>query len=146
MFATLGVLFVLGVLTWWVLESSEVAVVTTRQSNGEIRSTHVWHVRDGGELWLEAGSPHNGWYRDVLRDPDLDLSLGDAPRAFRAEPVHDASAQQRVRTLIRRKYGFRDIWIGLLVDHSEAVAVRLVPASDPSASEASGATRGPSVP
>ncbi len=130
LFTTLGVLAVLAALTWWVLESSEVAVVVTHQSSGESRSTHVWHVLDGGELWLEAGSAGNGWYRDVLSHPELTLSLGSSPRSFRAEPVFEVSAQKRVRSLVRRKYGFRDIWIGFFVDHSEAIAVRLIPSGN----------------
>ena len=40
-----------------------------------------------------------------------------------------ATRSEAVRQLIREKYGFRDQWVGTIIDTSSSVAVRLVPAS-----------------
>ena len=117
-------------VTWWALEAGGVAVVETRTRGGELRSTHVWYTEPGGELWLEAGSPENGWFRDIQHDPALSFRAEGRTGRYVARPVEDASGHERIRALIREKYGFRDRWVNLLVDTSRSVAVRLVPAED----------------
>ena len=116
-----------GVTTWWVLESGGVAVVETRTPEGADRSTHVWFTEPDGELWLEAGTPENSWFRDVQQHPELTFRVDGRSTRYAARPVEDASGHARIRSLIREKYGFRDRWVGLLVDTSNSVAVRLIP-------------------
>jgi hypothetical protein len=127
-----GALAMLGLVafiatSWWALESSGVAVVETRGVDGSPRSTHVWYVEPDGELWLEAGSPENGWFRDVQENSTLTFTAKRHSGRYRAQPLDSATAHRRIRQQIRAKYGFRDRWIGLLVDTSRSVAVRLVP-------------------
>ncbi|MCP5055653.1 MAG: hypothetical protein GY937_02890 [bacterium] len=126
----LGILLLLGaaaLVTWWALESSGVAVIETRASDGSLRSTHVWFVEPEGELWLEAGTPTNPWYQDILIDPTLTFSSADRSGRFKAEPVDSPDGHDKIRGLLRQKYGLRDAWVGLLVDTSGSLAVRLTP-------------------
>ena len=111
--------------TWWALESSQVAIVETQTSDGATRFTHVWFAMHEGKLWLEAGTPENPWYRDVLNVPRIALSIEDTRAEFTAVPLRNASAQAQIRSLLHEKYGWRDTWVGLLVDASRSVAVRL---------------------
>ncbi len=116
--------------TWLALEASGVAVVTTTTREGSARETHVWFAEIAGELWLEAGTPENPWFRDVQAEPRLRIALlSEAPRAFVARPVPSRAARQRVRAALHAKYGWRDAWVGLFVDASRSLAVRLTPAS-----------------
>jgi hypothetical protein len=110
-------------LTWLALESGGVAIVETRAPDGATRATHVWFVERDGALWLEAGSPGNGWFTDVQREPRLRVRIGNEIREARAEIVPEASHD--VRAALRAKYGWRDAWVGLLVDSSRSVSVRL---------------------
>jgi hypothetical protein len=113
-------------VTWWALESSGVARVSTTAPDGGERVTHVWFVEDAGTLWLEAGAPENPWYRDVRERPELTFAADDRPAArYRAREVPGAAA--RVRALLRARYGWRDRWVGLWVDASRSTAVRLDP-------------------
>jgi hypothetical protein len=126
--ALLGIVTALGLFTWWALESSGVVVITTQAEDGAARETHVWFVENRGELWLEAGTPEHPWYVDVLRNPKLRLRAKEGPAAdFHARPMPERSSE--VRSLLSRKYGVRDRWIGLFVDSSQSVAVRLLPAA-----------------
>ena len=124
-----------ALITYWALESSGVAIAETTMSDGAPRTTHVWFVSDSGGLWLEAGTPDNGWYRDVLSNPQLTLVIEGKSQLFIARPEFDPDApnepHQFIRSLIRDKYGFRDRWVGLLVDTAESVAVRLLPVESP---------------
>ena len=119
-----------GATSWWALESGGVAVIETRTPEGTVRSTHVWYTEFKGELWLEAGAPENAWFQDIQQDPVLTFRANERSTRYVARPVHDASGSGRIRSLIRDKYGFRDRWVGLIVDTSRAVAVRLVPAEE----------------
>ena len=126
-------LFVL--FTWWALESSGVATIQTRMPDGGTRSTHVWYAEPDGELWIEAGTPENTWYVDVQRDPGVTLSMGDSEPdrssdAYEAQTIPGEAAHQRIRSLLREKYGIRDRWIDLLFDTSRSIAVRLVPKNE----------------
>jgi len=124
-----GCLVAFAATTWWALESSNVAIAETVRPDGSVRRTHVWFARDDGELLLEAGTPSNGWYQDILQNPTLTLVIEGSKGRFLAEPLPETMQHAHIRGLIRRKYGFRDQWVGILVDTSESVAVRLTPAA-----------------
>lgn len=95
---------------------------------GPLRETHVWFVEREGELWLEAGTPENPWFLDVRTNPELEFSASDRPaQKFIALPLDTKEASRRIRALLREKYGWRDWWIGLLVEAEHSVAVRLEP-------------------
>jgi len=112
-------------MTFLALESGGVAVLETRADDGSTRSTHVWFVEPNGELWIEAGTPENGWYVDVQRDPLVSFSSAERSGEYIAERVEGPGAHDQIRALLGEKYGMRDWWIGLLFDTSRSVAVRL---------------------
>jgi hypothetical protein len=126
----LSLLVVFLATTWWALESSGVAVIRTVTPEGSNRETHVWYVEQRGEIWLEAGSPGNAWFKDVQVRPTLRFFADGRARQFIAEPVETRDAHERIRLLLREKYGLRDWWVNLLVDTSGSIAVRLVPPED----------------
>jgi hypothetical protein len=112
-----------GGVTWWALEGGEVGILGT--ASGRI---HVWPVDDEtGTTWIEAGNPERPFLRDVAADPTVELVRHGVARRYRAVPVATPAAHDRVRALLRAKYGFADRWINLLVDTSRSVAVRLEP-------------------
>ncbi len=123
-------LAVFGATTWWALEAGGVAVIETRTTDDSVRFTHVWYTEPNGELWLEAGTPENGWFLDVQENPAVRFEANGHSARYVARPVEDPSGHDRIRSLIREKYGFRDRWVGLVVDTSRSVAVRLLPAEE----------------
>ncbi len=126
--AAVVALIVLGVvlLTWWALEWSSVAVLETQSADGAVRSTHVWYAEPDGEIWIEAGTPENGWYVDVQEDPVVSFSTPERSSEYVAQIIPGHEAHLRIRDLLRKKYGFRDWWIGVLFDTSQSVAIRMV--------------------
>ena len=127
--ATILLLLAFVGFTVWALESGGVATIETTRPDGSTRSTHVWYAMHEGEVWLEAGTPENGWFEDALASPNVVLRIDGISKPFRAEPVRDPSGHATIRALLREKYGLRDAWIALLFDTSRSVAVRLVPRS-----------------
>lgn len=119
-----------GASSWWALESGGVAVIETRTPEGKVRSTHVWYTEPDGELWLEAGTPENAWFLDVQRNPVLRFGVNGRSARYIARPLDDPAGHRRIRSLIRDKYGFRDRWVGLIVDTSRSIAVQLSPVEE----------------
>ncbi len=119
-----------GATTWWALESGGVAVIETRTAEGTLRSTHVWYSEPNEELWLEAGTPGSPWFRDAQQNPVVTFSANGRFARYVARPLDHPSGHTRIRALIRDKYGFRDRWVGLIVDTSRSVAVQLFPADE----------------
>jgi hypothetical protein len=115
------------IVTVWALESGGVAVIATHAPEGELRSTHVWYAEPAGELWLEAGTPENPWFTDAQREPQIRFSAEGRSGDYLAEPVYDSEAHTRMRSGLSEKYGWRDRWLGLFVDTTHSVAVRLIP-------------------
>lgn len=113
--------------TLFALEAGGVAVAETRRADGSTRETHVWYAEVDGEIWLEAGTPENAWFVDVQRDPTLALRTDAGTARYVAEPLPNPDGHERIRVLLREKYGLRDAWIGLVFDTSRSVAVRLRP-------------------
>jgi hypothetical protein len=126
---TLVVLF--GGVTYAALELGGVARVETQQADGSLRETHVWFVKDRREIWLEAGTPDNGWFVDVEKMGELSLAIDGKPFRYQAEISRDPADRKRIRGLLRQKYGWRDGWVGMFVDQESATPVRLVPVKPP---------------
>ena len=120
-----AVLVGFALVTLWALESSGVAVIETRGGDGTIRSAHVWFAEPGGELWLEAGTPQAPWFLDIQVNPEVTFSASRRSGVYRAHPLVGEPQHRKIRALLREKYGARDRWVGLLVDTSDSIAVRL---------------------
>ena len=122
----LAALAALAGITWVALETGGgVAVVETRAPDGSIRSTHVWFIADGGGLWLEAGTPENGWYRDVLREPAVSFHTEGRAGRYLARPSDDRERHDWLRERLADKYGWRDRWVSVFVDQEHSIPVRL---------------------
>jgi len=122
----LGLVVGFAGVTWLALEAGGgVAVVETRAADGSTRSTHVWFVEDGEELWLEAGTPENRWYQDVLREPVVSLVREGRIGRYVAEPTEDRERHRWLRGRLTQKYGWRDRWVSFYVDQERSLAVKL---------------------
>lgn len=123
----LAVAAVLAVATLAALEGGEVAVLRTRAADGTLRRTRVWVADEAGSAWIEAASPERPFYADIQRDPRVEMVRGGEALRYVAHPVEGSEGHAKVRALLRANYGLADRWIGLLVDTSRSVAVRLAP-------------------
>jgi len=130
---TLGVVLLamaFGVLTWAALESAEVVVLRTFDASGTSRDSRVWIADDEhGTAWIEAAEASKPFYIRHLARPEVELVRGGKLVAMHAVPLPGDAGHRRIRAMLAEKYGWRDAWIGLLVDTSGSVAVALSPAS-----------------
>lgn len=123
--AALLVLF--GAVTWLALEGNEVAVLRTRTPAGDFDETRVWVADADGAAMIEAATPERPWYQSLRTHPEVELLRDGAPLRYRALPEPGPEGRERIRTLLREKYGWADWWVSLLQDTSDSVLVRLEP-------------------
>jgi hypothetical protein len=123
--ATLMLVLLFIAATLLALEGSEVAVLHTAPGGAAPRATRVWIADHDGSAWIEAASPQREFYRDILADENVELARRGRRLKFRAVPVAGPHGHELIRSLLRRKYGWADAWIGLLADTSNSVAIRL---------------------
>lgn len=114
-----------GGITLFALEGGEVVQIHSTPPDGTVRTTRTWVADADGALWIEAANPERPFLQDVEERPDVELVRGGTVHSLRAVPVAGAAGHRRIRDLLRAKYGWTDVWIGLLTDTSRSVAVRL---------------------
>ena len=111
------------------LEGSEVVVLHTGLSRSESHATRVWIADHDGSPWIESASPECEFYRDILADPNVELQRNGERSKYRAVPVEGREGHELIRSLLRGRYGWADMWIGLVADTSSSIAIRLEPQS-----------------
>jgi hypothetical protein len=114
-------------ITWLALEGGEVATLYTSGASGVVHETRVWVVDSSGSVWVEAATTERPFYRDLLENPTVELERQAHRVPYVAGVVPGAEGHAKIRRLLRAKYGLADVWIGLLQDTSESVAIKLRP-------------------
>jgi len=120
-------------ITLVALEANEVAVLRTFAPGKDVLESRVWVADEAGAIWIEIANPEKEPYRRIVADPHVELVRDGQSERYRAAVDRSPAAHAHVRSLLARKYGLADWWIGLLVDTSHSVAVRLVPGNPGSA-------------
>jgi hypothetical protein len=121
-----------GAVTWAALESAEVVVLRTFDADGTAYESRVWIAGDEeGRAWIEAAEPRKPFYLRLIGRTEVELLRAGETQVMRAVPLPGPEGHRRIRELLAAKYGWRDAWVGLLVDTSASVAVRLEPVAGP---------------
>jgi len=109
---------------WSGVADVDTVQVLTDDEDGARRDTTVWLLVLDGQGYIRTGGTR--WGANLQRDPQLELHVGDASYALRAEFVDDEALRQRVEAGFREKYGFSDAVIGLFRG-GEPLIMRLQP-------------------
>jgi hypothetical protein len=123
------VALVLGLVTLFAVEGQEVVVLRTKTPEGDVRRTRIWIAEEDDVVWIEAADPTRKFYADLRADPEAEIERGGEIHLYRATPQPGAEGHEKIRELLRRKYGWADRWVGAIVDTSNSVAIRLDPRS-----------------
>lgn len=91
------------------------------------RETHIWYVRVGHQILLEAGNPANSWVKD-LADQQSIYIRGEGLEGEYSFSLHkDNASHLKIRSHMRAAYGWRDWWVALLFDTSQSAMVEVFP-------------------
>jgi len=115
------------------IESQEVVVIRTTDTEGHAHSARVWVVDYEGAVWVAPGNRTNGWFQRLLLDPRVELTRAAMRRCYIATAIEGPAALpvlqrflEKYRSVIRVT-GFLNRLLEPRGDPSEPVAVRLSP-------------------
>jgi deazaflavin-dependent oxidoreductase (nitroreductase family) len=90
--------------------SSELQITVTGRKTGRKISLPVWFIQENGTLWLLPvyGSDTN-WYRNVAKEPTMQISIGGKKLTVKAKPVTDSLRINEVADKFKAKHGAGEV-------------------------------------
>lgn len=80
-------------------------IATVGRKTGRIHKVKVWFgVDEKGRLFLSS-LPSRDWVKNVLKNPDVEITIKDKTYKMRAIKVEDEDTKNTVKTIWRKKYG-----------------------------------------
>jgi len=85
---------------------SEIEITVRGRRTKKTHSTIVWFVHEEDKIYLlpVRGSDTN-WYKNVLKDPNIRLTVDGRSLQAKGEPITKPDRVQRVIELFAKKYG-----------------------------------------
>ena len=88
----------------------EINISVTGSKSGRTISVPVWFVLDGDQvLLLPVSGSDTQWYKNVLKNPSLQVSSGSANAILKATPITASKEVAAVADKFRKKYGAGDV-------------------------------------
>jgi deazaflavin-dependent oxidoreductase (nitroreductase family) len=86
--------------------ADEVEITVTGRKSGRKISHPVWFAEEGEKLeLLPVKGSDSDWYKNVLKTPDIHLSVKGREWTAKATPITDPARVQRIVEKFRAKYG-----------------------------------------
>ena len=92
--------------------SSEINITVTGRKSGRTISNPIWFVfdKDKDKLYLlPVKGSDTQWYKNVLKDPPIQIDARGADVAVQAVPITDVKQVSSVIEMFRAKYGTGDV-------------------------------------
>jgi deazaflavin-dependent oxidoreductase (nitroreductase family) len=90
--------------------SSEITITVTGRRSGRAISIPVWFALEGDKLYLlPVQGSDTQWYKNVLKNPSIQIEAGGAKAEVQAALVKDATQVKSVVEKFRDKYGANDV-------------------------------------
>jgi deazaflavin-dependent oxidoreductase (nitroreductase family) len=105
--------------------SNEVTITVTGRKSKKKFSTPVWFILDGRKvLIVPTKGSDNNWFKNVEKDPRIDLGVDDVTVSSRATIARDPDQAKRIVAMLAEKYKSmwsdsyytkRDVYVEILV-------------------------------
>ena len=90
--------------------ASEITISVTGRKSGRSISNPIWFVFEGDTLnLLPVKGSETQWYKNVLKNPSMQVKAGGVETEVKATPVTDAQHVSSVIEKFRKKYGPGDV-------------------------------------
>jgi deazaflavin-dependent oxidoreductase (nitroreductase family) len=111
--------------------SREINITVTGRKSGRAISIPVWFVSEDNKLYLlPVSGSDTQWYKNVLKNPSIQIEAGSATADRKVAPITDPKQVASVAEKFRAKYGASDVKkyyakfdVALLADLLEFFAV-----------------------
>jgi hypothetical protein len=99
-------------IDWQAVTAPDVVRIVTLDADGDVRDTKIWIALHDGTGWVRTSDSR--WFRNIQRDPQVKLRVGEREFELRAEEVGDPATRAAVDAAMRAKYGWSDRMLGVL--------------------------------
>lgn len=90
--------------------ASEITITVKGRKSGRSVSNPIWFVFDHDTLYLlPVHGSETQWYKNVLKNPSIQIEAGGTTAELEAQPVGDAAQVKSVVEKFRAKYGPGDV-------------------------------------
>lgn len=90
--------------------SREIHISVTGRKSGRTISIPVWFVLDDDKLYLlPVQGSDTQWYKNVLKNPSIQIKAGSAEGEFKVAAITNAKQVSSVVEKFRAKYGASDV-------------------------------------
>jgi deazaflavin-dependent oxidoreductase (nitroreductase family) len=97
-------------LTARLARSREIKISVIGRKSGRIISNPIWFALDEDKVYLlPVQGSDTQWYKNVLKNPSIEITAGGTEADFKAIPVTDAKRVASVVDKFRDKYGASDV-------------------------------------
>ncbi len=105
---------------------STVKLTTTGRASGKSRAVTIWFVvADNNHVHVQHSSRAPAqWYKNLLKNPEVQLDFGDGPLPGRATAITDSPEVARIQKLFRGKYWM--FWLFQLLGRGQAPMVATI--------------------
>lgn len=88
----------------------EIHITVTGRKTGRAITNPVWFILEGEKLYLvPVEGSDTQWYKNVLSNPTIRISVGRTEGEFKAAPITDAKQVAATVEKFREKYGAGDV-------------------------------------
>ena len=90
--------------------SREINITVTGRKSGRTISIPVWFVSEDNKLYLlPVSGSDTQWYKNVLKNPSIQIEAGGAEAELKVAPVKDPKQVSSIVEKFRAKYGASDV-------------------------------------
>ncbi len=117
-----------------VAHESTLEITTRGRKSGKPRTKPIWFVYDQGALYIQSGREgKTDWYRNLQKDPQMQLKIGQLVLTGKAQFVTDAPETGRVHDLFRSKYSLARVagFVGSSIGHGKVILVEQLTEATP---------------
>ena len=106
-----------------VADGSTLRITTRGRRSGKPHTVTIWFLVEGMTVYLATLSTGRDWVRNVVKGPDVTLTVDGLHIRGRAARITDPRQDAHVRTLLARKYWMA--WIGSWFGKGPAATFRV---------------------
>jgi deazaflavin-dependent oxidoreductase (nitroreductase family) len=89
---------------------NEITITVTGRKSGRAISIPVWFVSEDNKLYLlPVSGSDTQWYKNVLKNPSIQIEAGGAKAERKVAPITDPKQVASVVEKFRAKYGAGDV-------------------------------------
>jgi deazaflavin-dependent oxidoreductase (nitroreductase family) len=90
--------------------SREINITVTGRKSGRTISIPVWFVSEDNKVYLlPISGSDTQWYKNVLKNPSIQIEAGGAKAELKVAPVKDPKQVSSIVEKFRAKYGASDV-------------------------------------